>query len=116
MAGSFRHNRGPYPAHRHHIGFHPIRHFSNGFRRVSHRIFRPVTIMSFTLSPVASMIIATVFILAIIGTCIYLGVTGKFSSSSSSTSNAPPPYKPSKPHSSYSVNKLQDTAQEQDIP
>jgi hypothetical protein len=103
MAGSFRPNWVPYPPppHRHHPGFHPIRRFSNGFHRVSHRIFRPVTVMSFTLSPVASMIIVIFFILALIGTFIYLGVSGKFSSSSSSTPNVPPPYKPSIPPSPY---------------
>jgi len=57
--------------------------------------------MSFTLSPVASMIIVIFFILALIGTFIYLGVSGKFSSSSSSTPNVPPPYKPSIPPSPY---------------
>ena len=120
MAGSFRPNWGPYPAHppRHHPGFYPIRRFSNGFHRVSHRIFRPVTVMSFTLSPVASMIIVIFFILALIGTFIYLGVSGKFSSSSSSTPNVPPPYKPSippspyppspYPPSAYAINKEED--------
>lgn len=126
MAGSFRPppNWGPYPApphrhppHRHPPGFNPIRRFSNGFQRVSHRIFRPFTIMSFTVSPVASMIMV-IFILALIGTFIYLGVTGKFSSSSSSsTPNVPPPYKPSTPPSPspspyppspYSINKEED--------
>ena len=47
------------------------------------------------------MIIVIFFILALIGTFIYLGVSGKFSSSSSSTPNVPPPYKPSIPPSPY---------------
>lgn len=115
MAGSFRANWGPYPAHRHHIGFRPIRRFSNGFHRFSHRIFRPVTVMSFTLSPIASMIIVILFILAIIGTFIYLGISGKFSSSSSSSNpNVPPPYKPISPPSPYPVHQQQDIQTVQD--
>ena len=120
MAGSFRPppNWGPYPTpphrHRNHKGFNPVRRFSNGFQRVSHRIFRPFTIMSFTVSPVASMIMV-IFILALIGTFIYLGVTGKFSSSSSSTPNVPPPYKPSTPPSPYPPSPYAINKEEEDI-
>jgi hypothetical protein len=93
MAGSYR------PVfHRHHH-WNPFVRVSKGFRRFSYRVFRPVNVMSFTLSPVASMILVFVIIGAIAGTMIYLGVTGKFTSSSSSP---PPPYKPTQqPPSPY---------------
>lgn len=68
--GSFRHS------HRRSYNFY------NRFSRFSNRIFPPISLVSYTLSPVASMIIALIFILAIIGTFIYLGVSGIFSSHS----------------------------------